>query len=244
MKEIKQCRDYSDENGNRIIGSAENFSVVFSGSNSTLKIGGNCRIEGIKIQLASNCHVEIGEETTIKGSLWNFYDDSCCIIGKNCRFRDGGFMSAAQYSRITLNDGFTTEHQYIIIALPYTEICFGEDCMVSRFVTIQSNDGHDIFDVNTGENINASEETARARKILIGSHVWIGQGATVLYNTEIGDGSIVGAQSLVKNKFPNNCVIGGNPARMLKKDIAWSRGYGGTDINVIDKKYVKPTSEN
>lgn len=244
MEEIKQCVNYSDENGNRIIGRVENFSVVFLGSNSTLKIGDNCRIAGIKIQLASNCNLEIGAETSIKGSLWNFYDNSDCRIGEGCRFRDGGFMSMAQYAKITIGNGFTTEHQYIIIALPYTEIRFGEDCMVSRFVTIQSNDGHDIFDVNTGENINATEEISKTRKIIVGNHVWIGQDATVLYNTEIGDGSIVGAKSLVKNKFPNNCVIGGNPARLLKKDIAWSRGYGDMDISVIDKKYVNRTEKN
>lgn len=115
--------------------------------------------------------------------------------------------------------------------------------MVSRFVSFQSNDGHDIFDVKTGKNTNASLEMSKRKKIIIGNHVWIGQDATVLYNTEIGDGSIVGTKSLVKSKFPNNCVIAGNPARLIKTDVAWSRTYGEADIKVIDEKYVKLTEE-
>lgn len=98
-----------------------------------------------------------------------------------------------------------------------------------------------ILDVRTGQNTNASAELSKTKKIIIGNHVWIGQDATLLYNTDIGDGSIVGTKSLVKGKFPNNCVIGGNPARLLKADIAWSRGYGDTDIGVIDDKYVRLT---
>lgn len=243
MIEIKQCENYSDENGNRIIGKMESGHVVFHGSGSVIKIGDNCRLRDTKIQLANNCNVEIGNNTLISGSFWNFYDNAYYKSGDNCRFRDGGFLNAAQYSKTVLGNGFTAEHKYIIIALPYTEICFGEDCMVSRFVTVQSNDGHDIFDVNTGKNINAAEEILRARKILVGNHVWIGQSSMVLYNTEIGDGSIVGAQSLVKNRFPNNCSIGGNPARILRRDIAWSRGFGDMDIGVVDEKYAAKTKE-
>ncbi len=63
----------------------------------------------------------------------------------------------------------------------------------------------------------------------------------MLYNTDIADGSIIGAKSLVKNKFPNNCIAGGNPAKIIKTDVAWSRGYGDTDINVIDERYVRLT---
>lgn len=63
----------------------------------------------------------------------------------------------------------------------------------------------------------------------------------MLYNTDIGDGGIIGTKSLVKNKFPNNCTVGGNPAKIIKTDIAWSRGYGDTDISAIDDRYVKLT---
>lgn len=241
MTKLTECNDYSDKNGNSIVGSVQDCSITFSGNNSTLKIGDNVNVRNMKISIGSDCNIEIGNNTTANGSFWNFYDNSTCSISDNCRFRDGGFLSIAPFAKIIIGNGFTVEFNYTIIALPYSEIRFGEDCMMSRRVSVQSNDGHDIFDVKTGQNTNATVDLSRLKKIIIGNHVWIGQDATVLYNTDIGDGSIIGTKSLVKNKFPNNCVIGGNPAKLLKTDVAWSRGYGDTDISVIDNRYVRLT---
>ncbi len=42
----------------------------------------------------------------------------------------------------------------------------------------------------------------------------------ILENAEIGDGSIIGASSLVKGKIPNNCVVAGTPARMIRTDVS------------------------
>lgn len=243
MARITQCNNYSDENGNKIIGKIENCEVTFSGKNSTLKIGDNFSTGHMKINIGSDCNIEIGNNVQISGSSWNFYDNAICSIGDNCRFRHGSFINVSPFAKIIIGNGFTVEHEFIMIALPYTEIRFGEDCMVSRRVSIQSNDGHDIFDVKTGQNINAKVELSKQKKVIIGNHVWIGQDATVLYNTDIGNGSIIGAKSLVKNKFPNNCIVGGNPAKLLKTDVAWSRGYGDTDISVIDDRYVNLTEE-
>lgn len=241
MAEIRQCENYSDAKGNKIIGRADNCGIIFQGENAVLTIGEGFRSRDAKIQLGSNCNVEIGENVELSGGTWNFYDDSTCKIGGNSRFRDGGFLNVTPHSAVSIGKGFTVEHFYIIIALPYTQISIGEDCMVSRFVTIQSNDGHDIFDVSTGKNTNATEEIAKTRKVVLGDHVWVGQDSMLLYNTEIGSGSIVGAKSLVKGKFPNNCCIGGSPARLLKKDVAWNRGYGDGDISVMDERYAKLT---
>lgn len=47
--------------------------------------------------------------------------------------------------------------------------------------------------------------------------------ATLVSGAEIGSGSMVGAQSLVNKKFPNNSLIAGNPARIIRDKIAWRR---------------------
>ena len=241
MTKLTACGGYSDKNGNHVIGSFENCNIMFLGKNSTLKIGDNFIAKNMTIRINSDCCIEIGSNVIASGSLWNFYDNTHCSIGSDCRFRDNGFMSVCPYAQILIGQGFTVECDYIMIALPYTEICFGEDCMMSRRVSVQSNDGHDIFSVKTRQNINATEEIANTRKIIVGAHVWIGQDATLLYNTNIGSGSIIGAKSLVKGVFPNNCVLGGNPARLIKKDVAWSRNLGDTDISVIDDRFVNFT---
>jgi len=44
--------------------------------------------------------------------------------------------------------------------------------------------------------------------------------AKILSSTEVGEASIIDADSLVNKKFPNNCIIAGNPEKLVRKDIA------------------------
>jgi acetyltransferase-like isoleucine patch superfamily enzyme len=52
--------------------------------------------------------------------------------------------------------------------------------------------------------------------IIIGNNVWIGDGVVILAGSEIADGSVIGANSVVKNGFDIGCVIAGNPAKNVK----------------------------
>lgn len=53
-------------------------------------------------------------------------------------------------------------------------------------------------------------------KIKIGNNVFIGMNSTILYGVTIGNNVIIAAGSLVTKSFPDNVVIGGVPARILK----------------------------
>lgn len=55
----------------------------------------------------------------------------------------------------------------------------------------------------------------------IGNKVWIGTNSIILKDTIIGDNCIIAANSVVKGVFPENCLIGGNPAKILRKDVQW-----------------------
>lgn len=94
----------------------------------------------------------------------------------------------------------------------------GEDCMFSGDIRIWPTDGHAILDVN-GNVLNNIKSPTR-----IGNHVWIGTNVTILKNTDIKDNSIIGASSVVANRFMNsNIAIAGNPARVVKENINWDR---------------------
>ena len=56
-----------------------------------------------------------------------------------------------------------------------------------------------------------------ARRIRIGRNVWIGFDSCVLPGVSIGEGSIVGARSVVTKNVPAYTIVAGNPARVIRK---------------------------
>jgi virginiamycin A acetyltransferase len=61
------------------------------------------------------------------------------------------------------------------------------------------------------------QETIQRDRLLIGHDVWIGRNALILPRvSEIGNGAVIGAGSVVTKNVPAYAVVAGNPARILK----------------------------
>lgn len=71
--------------------------------------------------------------------------------------------------------------------------------------------GKNIIDVKTSEKIGNED-----RDIVIENDVWIGARAIILKGVTVGEGSIIGAGSVVTKNIPPFAIVGGNPARLLK----------------------------
>lgn len=56
-----------------------------------------------------------------------------------------------------------------------------------------------------------------AKPITIGNDVWIGGGAIICPGVTIGNGAVIGAGSVVTKDVPDNVVVGGNPAKIIKE---------------------------
>lgn len=96
-------------------------------------------------------------------------------------------------------------------------IRIGKDCQFSSGIKLRTGDGHPIF---TSDNVVIN----RGKDIIVGDHVWVGQDVTLLKGAIIPDGSVVGIGSMVTKAFAtDNVVIVGNPARIVKENIHWTR---------------------
>jgi len=59
-------------------------------------------------------------------------------------------------------------------------------------------------------------QTKFDKEIIIGSDVWIGCNATILRGIHVGDGAVIGANSLVNKDVPPYAIVAGDPARIIK----------------------------
>lgn len=68
--------------------------------------------------------------------------------------------------------------------------------------------------------------------IVIGNDVWIGNSVTIMQGVKIGDGAIIGTNALVSKDVEPYTIVGGNPAKVIRKrfdeetihfllDLAW-----------------------
>ena len=93
-----------------------------------------------------------------------------------------------------------------------TNIKIGEYCAISWGVSILDDDHHVV-----------GQPKERASSTTIGNNVWIGAHSMILKNSNLGDGSVVAAKTLVNGEFPQNTLCGGIPARIIRKCITWTK---------------------
>jgi len=92
------------------------------------------------------------------------------------------------------------------------QITIGDEVMISRDVVIRDNDGgHEIV----------SEGYKKTAPVVIGNHVWIGQGAMIMKGVTIGEGAIIGAGAWVATNVKPNALVMGDPARTVQKNVEW-----------------------
>ena len=99
-------------------------------------------------------------------------------------------------------------------------IYIGENTCIDGNCKILDNDFHPInmedrikllSDVHGGDsNLIPSKE------VHIGKNCFLGCNSIILKGTVLGDGCVVGAGAVVAGKFEDNCVIAGNPAKVIK----------------------------
>jgi len=97
------------------------------------------------------------------------------------------------------------------------EIVIEEDVMISTNCRISDNDGHP-----READLRAQHAPLKPRDIRpvrICRYAWIGNGAQIMKGVTIGEGAIIGANSVVISDIPEYCVAIGNPAEVFFRNV-------------------------
>ncbi|EPC03214.1 maltose O-acetyltransferase [Litchfieldella anticariensis FP35 = DSM 16096] len=94
--------------------------------------------------------------------------------------------------------------------LDVCEVRFGDNCMLAPGVQIYTA----THPLNPTERNSGKEY---AKPIAFGNNVWIGGGAIINPGVTVGDNVVIASGAVVTNDVPDNVVVGGNPARIIKQ---------------------------
>ena len=100
----------------------------------------------------------------------------------------------------------------LIISGRNSTVKIGSTCAIGYNVCIYAAT-HDPKDATGPEELRSIIE----EDVVIGDHVWIGNNVVILPGIQVGDHSVIGANAVVTKDVPEYAVVGGVPAKIIKK---------------------------
>lgn len=165
---------------------------------SKVTMGENAKIELPFLLVEGPEHIAIGANTSIGKHAWiscltNAYGQQfnpSIRIGKNIRI--GNFSCITAINEIIIEDGsIISEHFYI------------------------SDHTHDFDPLNEASLLGRPLESKGA--VRIGKNCFIGMRVSIMPGVELGNNCVIGAHSVVTKSFPPYSIIGGVPAKLIRK---------------------------
>lgn len=176
------------------------ISLAFVSPSSKIR-GKSQFLVGRSIQIGPNCYIDaMGIDGIVCGDQVSFGRNTTMIVSGSLRELGKGIV-------IGNNVGLGTHGFYGGAG----GVVIGDDTIFGNYVSIHP-ENHNYTDPTLPIRLQGVNH----KGIKIGRGCWIGAKATILDGTIIGDGCVVAAGAVVSGKFPDNVIIGGVPAKIIK----------------------------
>ncbi len=137
-------------------------------------------------------------------------------IGREARVELGRWVWLGHDTKVRAHEGVVSIGAKSVLGQECTVSCYqhvsiGRECIIAdRSMLID-------FDHHTAETETPVRlQGIYKRDVRIGNNVWMGYGACVLRGVTVGDNSVVGTNAVVTHDVPDNAVVGGVPARLIR----------------------------
>jgi acetyltransferase-like isoleucine patch superfamily enzyme len=138
---------------------------------------------------------EIGRNATVKLGRWSW-------IGHRSKIR-------AHEGEVSIGAKSVLGQECTISA--FQSVSIGRECIIADRVMMIDFD-HGMVEVERPIRLQGIYK----RNVTVGHNVWIGYGACVLRGVSVGHNSVIGTNSVITADVPDNAVVGGAPARVIR----------------------------
>ncbi len=90
-------------------------------------------------------------------------------------------------------------------------VYIGDNVIMGQYISFHS-ENHNF----QNKDIEIVDQGVTSKGIWLGNNIWVGTKVTFLDGTKIGNNCVIAAGAIVNKEFPDNCVIGGIPAKIIK----------------------------
>ena len=146
--------------------------------------------------------IRIGKNVSLLGYSENL------VIGKDINIYNNCVFELGPNAKLDLGNHII--FSYGVVLCCQLNIKIGSDVQIGEFTSIRDTT-HDY--TNFGKPIMYNKDISN--EIVIGDNVWIGRNCLIAPGAKIGNGVVVGANSLVKGVLEDNGVFVGNPIRKI-----------------------------
>jgi len=159
-----------------------------------LRYRGRLQTDGLCF-VCPGVQLEIGRDATLRIGRWAW-------IGHGSKIR-------AHEGEVSIGAKTVMGQECTISAFQHVSI--GRECILADHVMLIDFD-HGVTEVERPIRLQGIYK----RDVRVGHNVWIGYGACVLRGVTIGNNSIVGTNAVVTRQVPENAVVAGVPARVIR----------------------------
>ena len=172
-----------------------------------LRWRGRLRTDGLCF-VCPGVKFEIGRQASVSLGRWSW-------IGHGCKVR-------AHEGSVSIGGRSVLGQECTISA--YQHVSIGRECIIADRVMMIDFD-HGTVEVERP----IREQGIYKRDVRVGHNVWIGYGACVRRGDTVGDNAVIGTSTVVTGDVPENAVMGGIPARVIRmRDAPETFRWSGT----------------
>jgi acetyltransferase-like isoleucine patch superfamily enzyme len=170
-----------------------------------LRFGRRLQTDGLAF-VGPGVKLQIGRDATVHLGRWSW-------IGHGCKIR-------AHEGEVRIGAKTVLGQEVTISAFQHVSI--GRECIVADRVMLIDFD-HGVVEVERP----IREQGIYKRDVRLGNNVWVGYGACFLRGVTVGDNTVIGTYAVVNRDVPDNAVVAGVPARIVRmretpRTLRWS----------------------